>query len=88
MRSILALLGIGTACAACCLPFLAPFLVATGLSGILALRVGGVSLDYMVCVAGPWIAVAGGLALVIALVRRGRGKTTCACETLCTPGEC
>lgn len=92
MRSILVLLGIGTACAACCVPFLAPALAAIGVSGVLATRIGGVSLEYVVCEAGPWISAAAAIALAATLtiwvVRRRRTHDTCNCAATCTPGEC
>jgi len=87
-KSVLAFLGFGAACSACCLPFLAPLLVASGLSGVLAFSIAGVSLDYVLCVLGPWIAGAGLLLAAILLVARRRARPVCECATTCIPGKC
>lgn len=91
-KSIMGLLGIGTACAACCTPLLAPLLAALGLSGVLALRIGSVSLDEIVCVYGPWIAGAGVAALLARIgwgMWRRRGATAaCDCAAVCVPVAC
>lgn len=86
-RSVMALLGFGAACAACCVPFLAPLLVATGLSGILATKIAGVSLDYVVCVLGPLIALGGVVVLTVILFRR-KAKQSCECASTCSTETC
>jgi len=87
-KSALAALGFGAACVACCLPLAAPLLVATGLSGVLALSLGGVTLDYVVCVLGPWIAGAGLLLAAAMFIVRRRAGEGCDCATKCIPGKC
>lgn len=87
-KSVFAILGFGGACLACCLPFVAPLLAAAGLSGVLAFSIGGFSLDYVVCVLGPWIASVGLLLMMVRLLARRRARAVCDCAATCVPGVC
>lgn len=87
-KSVLAILGIGAACSVCCLPFVAPLLIATGSSAVLGFSIGNVSLEYVVCMLGPWIVGVGLLWIVVLLVARRRNKAVCHCAASCVPGKC
>ncbi|MEO5866401.1 MAG: hypothetical protein ABIS14_15435 [Sphingomonas sp.] len=93
-KSFFAVFGIGVACTACCLPFAAPLLLATGLSGLLAVRIAGVSVEYVMCEWGPSIALLGaaGLAAYFARLawknRAARLQASCDCAISCTPAAC
>jgi hypothetical protein len=86
-KLVLAILGVGAACSACCLPFIAPVLV-TAVSAVLGLSIGGVSLDDVARGLGPWIAGAALLFLSIRLVVRRRNRASCDCAASCDPGKC
>lgn len=86
-KSILTLLGIGTACLACCLPLFAPVMATLGVSSVLALRVAGVTLDYILCLLLPLVAFAG-LGVTLLLLARTRAKAACSCKSACQPDTC
>lgn len=87
-KAVLTILGLGAACSVCCLPLLAPLLAATGLSTMLTLAVGGASLNYLLCVLGPGIVIAGLLLAAALLLARRRASAVCDCAATCGSDQC
>jgi membrane protein implicated in regulation of membrane protease activity len=84
------ILGVGAACAACCIPLILPLVLGAGIAGAGALGGSlllGFTLDQVLCVGLPLAAL--GVLLVVwsRRVFRSRAKP-CGCEASCEVDRC
>lgn len=86
-KSIMVFLGLGAACAACCLPLIIPIAASIGLSGLAAANIAGFSVEFILCALLPLTAIVG-LGLIALWRMRRRKRADCNCESACTPGQC
>ena len=81
-KRLLGLIGIGAACAACCLPLVAAGLATLGLGSALTAKVGAAPLDAILCILGPVLLIGAGAVMMLIAARRRR-MAACGCETSC-----
>lgn len=80
MKSKLGFAGLALVCAACCAPLLVPLLAGTGAT----LGFAAVSLDAVLCIGIPALALMGG---GVWLALRKRQRASCECRDSCDPAS-
>lgn len=83
------LLGIGAACAACCIPLVLPLLAGVGVltAGAGGARLLGLSLEQILCYGVP-VAGLAAVGLVWWLRRAKARREACDCQDICAVDQC
>lgn len=88
---VLAALGLGAACAACCAPLLAPLLFGAGTAGLgvsFSLSQMGLGVDEIVCGGLAAAFIAGGAYWFWRTQRKAKAAKQCECIAACDPQTC